>query len=78
LLESPRDKLAAQVHAQENFPQAARNVKDVFGIDGYGGVADHFGQRTYVRAHHRCSAGHGFEWRQAESFIQRRKHERRR
>ena len=44
-------------------------------VDEHGRVAGHLGQRRHVRRDDRRAAGHGFERRQPEALVERRKHE---
>lgn len=43
-------------------------VRDIFRVDGEGGVGDDFGEGTASAADNRGAAGHGFDRRKAEAL----------
>ena len=44
---------------------------DVLRIHYFCGVSDDFPKRAAIGTNDRCSAGHGFDWREAETFVER-------
>ena len=48
LFAAAADEAGAQFLIEQHIADAARDIEDVLGVDLYGGVADHFGERADV------------------------------
>src|SRR5208337_4776084 len=61
----------AQRRIKQHPVQRPPDLKHVFRIHQQGRVAHHFRKARSVRSDHRSSMGHGFEWRQSKSLVER-------
>ena len=69
-----REVLAALAASRQTDNRLAQRV-GVEAIDLFDGAAGDFRQRRHVPRDHRRPAGHGLDHRQAETLVERRKHE---
>ncbi len=75
----PRRMSSSRRDTSSSTSRSPRAISKTFSrIHQHGRVAHHFRKRAHVRGDHRSSACHRFQRRQAEAFIARREHERRR
>ena len=64
-----------QLRIQQNIEHGPRDLLPRTGVEQNAGGVGHFGHRRQPRAGHGPPARHGFEDRQTEAFVERRKHE---
>ena len=71
---SPRCDSSRRAAASSRQPHERGGQRvGVVGIDRFGGAAGNLVERRGVRGDHRRAAGHGFDHRQAEALVERRK-----